>query len=748
MNNISIIIPLHKGVVKIPRVLAWINQALDNINAGNTGRVDNYEIIFITNSPNNITLQDIEIYPTHAPVKVFVEKEEAGVTDLSVKGITLAKYKFIGVIDAYTEYPPPALEKIIMEITKTSDVVAAFKTTSKELESNSKNEDFSNITNSFLFKLRKNPQSGALFFTKDVWETINFTATDSIFSIEFLIRAQEAGYKILKYDIYQKGESSHHDAKFSLKKFVNAARDLLSMRIKEIPPIYIPAVDEESMMNAGLRYKKQKYITHTTLSSNQSALGALGLRQLVIFGIILEFIAIGLVLNPLIFIQIFIGVLSSIYLIDVLFNLYLVLKGLRGSAEIKSTPVELNKLDNGRLPIYTILCPMYKEAHVLPQFIAGIEKLEWPKDKLDVILLLEEDDTESIEAFEEMNLPSYLRRVIVPHSLPKTKPKACNYGLSFARGQYTVIFDAEDIPDPQQLKKAYLGFKKAGKKVACLQARLSFYNINQNLLTRFFTAEYALWFGMTLSGLQSLNTTIPLGGTSNHFRTRDLKKLFAWDPFNVTEDADLGMRLFKLGYQTAMLDSVTLEEGNSNVRNWIRQRSRWIKGYMQTYLVHTRESRAFIRERGIHVLFFHLVIGGKIAFIFINPLLWMVTILYFTMYAVLGPFIDTFYPQPVLYIAITSLIFGNYLYLFCHIMGCVKNGQWGLIKYIYLIPLYWILISVAGALALYQLIVKPFYWEKTVHGLHLKKKEDNMDESISTSPEKSPSTKLNLFRLT
>lgn len=736
MNNISIIIPLYKGVVKIPRILTWINQALSSINSGSTKHINNYEVIFVTNSPDNITLQDIEIYPKHAPVKLFVEKKEKGITDLSVKGITLAKYKFIGVIDAYAEYPEPALEKIIMEIINNSDVVASFKTTSKVPEEVSENEDFSNITNSFLFKLRKNPQAGALFFSKDVWNTISFTATDSIFSIEFLIRAQEAGYKLLKYDIYHSGESSQHDSKFSIRKFINAAKDLLFMKMKEIPPIYIPAVDDESMINAGMRYKKQKYITHTTLSSEQSALGVLGLRQLVIFGIVLELTAIGLVLNPLLFIQILIAILSSIYLIDVMFNLYLVLKGLRGSSEIKSSQEELERLDNNRLPIYSILCPMYKEVHVLPQFVAGIEKLEWPKEKLDVLLLLEEDDIESIEAFEKMNLPSYFRRVIVPNSLPKTKPKACNYGLGFAKGYYTVIFDAEDIPDPMQLKKAYLGFKKAGKKVACLQARLSFYNINQNLLTRFFTAEYALWFGMTLSGLQSLNTTIPLGGTSNHFRTRDLKKLFAWDPFNVTEDADLGMRLFKLGYQTAMLDSVTLEEGNSNVRNWIRQRSRWIKGYMQTYLVHTRESRAFMRERGIHVLFFHLVIGGKIAFIFINPLLWMVTLLYFTMYAVLGSYIDTFYPQLVLYIAITSLIFGNYLYLFCHIMGCIKNGQWGLVKYIYLIPLYWILISVAGALALYQLIVKPFYWEKTVHGLHLKKTEDNMNESISPSPEK------------
>jgi len=741
MKNISIIIPFSEGSINIPRVVTWVNNALSNINKNSSSPIENFEIIFITSNPDYITLQDIEVFPQHAPVKVFVEEGDKGIADLTVKGISHTKYEYIGIIDGYAGYPSQAIEKIIMEITKGSDVIAAFKTTLKHSpKKDSKHQEFSSITNRFLFKLRKNPQAGALFFSKHVWETINFLPSESIFSLEFLIRAQEAGFALRKFDIYQENVSSTADSKFSLKHSVNAAKDVLSMKMKEIPPIHIPAIDEYSMINAGFRSKKQKYVTHTTLSPKQSALGVLGLRQLVIFGIFLECVAIGFALKPILFVQATIALLSSIYLIDVVFNLYLVLKTFRGSAELKFTDEELRELNDSKLPVYSILCPLYKEAHMLPQFLSGIEKLQWPKDKLDVILLIEEDDLDSVAAFKKMDLPAYLNIVIVPHSLPKTKPKACNYGLAFAKGQFTVIFDAEDIPDPLQLKKAYLGFKRSDRNVVCLQAKLSYYNATQNLLTRFFTAEYSLWFGMTLSGLQSLNTTIPLGGTSNHFRTMDLKQLFAWDPFNVTEDADLGIRLFKLGYQTAMLDSVTLEEGNSDVRNWIRQRSRWIKGYMQTYLVHTRESMSFVRERGIHALLFHMIIGGKIAFIFINPILWIVTLLYFTMYARFGPFIDTFYPQGVLYIAITSLIFGNYLYLFCHIMGCVKNKQWGLIKYIYLIPLYWVLISIAGSIALYQLIVKPFYWEKTIHGLHLK--EDKTKITDLPKPQQNLSNEL------
>ena len=725
MKDISIIIPFYKGLVSIPHFIAWVNSALNKLGADYPSLINNYEIIFITNNQESVTLQDIETFPENAPVQIYIAKELKGIADLSLKGISLAKYEYIGIVDAHADYPPLELEKIVMEMTGGNDVVAAFKTTTKSTRGrNSNHRNFSTVTNHFLFQLRKDPQSGALFFSKSVWEAIRFKPeSDALFSIEFLVRAQEAGFTLRKYNIYQTENSSLPSPKFSIKKSVNAARDVLSVKLKEIAPIYLPATNDNSMTNAGLRYKKQKYITHTTLNTKQSAIEVLDIRQLLVIGIFLECLGIGFVLHPLLFIQTFIAVLSSIYLIDVVFNLFLVLKTVRNSSELSFTKEELDRLRDDQLPIYSILCPLYKEVHILPQFLAGIEKISWPKHKLDVILLLEEDDKESINAFEEMDLPSYIRAVIVPHSMPKTKPKACNYGLAFAKGKYTVIFDAEDLPDPMQLKKAHLGFESSKRSVVCLQAKLSYYNVHQNLLTRFFTAEYSLWFGMTLGGLQSLNTTIPLGGTSNHFRTDDLKKLFAWDPFNVTEDADLGMRLFKLGYQTAMLDSVTLEEGNSNVKNWIRQRSRWIKGYMQTYLVHTRESVSFVRERGIHAILFQLIIGGKIAFIFINPILWTVTLSYFLMYSIVGPTIDSFYPQPVLYIAITSLIFGNYLYLFCHIMGCIKNNQWGLIKYIYLIPIYWVLISVAGMMALWQLLFKPFYWEKTVHGLHLKKKE-------------------------
>jgi glycosyltransferase involved in cell wall biosynthesis/cellulose synthase/poly-beta-1,6-N-acetylglucosamine synthase-like glycosyltransferase/O-antigen/teichoic acid export membrane protein len=415
----------------------------------------------------------------------------------------------------------------------------------------------------------------------------------------------------------------------------------------------------------------------------------------------------------------FTGVLSTIYFVDVLFNLFLVGKSIHTPPELSFTEDQIKALKDKDLPVYTILVPLYKEANVLEGFVESMSKMDYPKSKLDVILLLEADDTETQQKAKSLKLPKYIRSLVVPLSSPKTKPKACNYGLSFAKGEYAVIYDAEDQPDPAQLKKAILGFRASPPEVGCLQAKLNYHNKDQNLLTRFFTAEYSLWFDVVLPGLQSINTAIPLGGTSNHFRVQDLITFQGWDAFNVTEDADLGSRLFKAGFRTAIIDSVTLEEANSRVGNWVRQRSRWIKGYMQTFLVHNRDFKEFFKTQGIHAIIFQLTVGGKIAFMLINPLLWIATISYFVFYSIVGPTIESFYPPIVFYMAAFSLVFGNFLFIYYYMIGVAKHGHWSLVKFIFLVPLYWLMISRAALKALYQLFFNPHYWEKTVHGLHL-----------------------------
>jgi cellulose synthase/poly-beta-1,6-N-acetylglucosamine synthase-like glycosyltransferase len=220
-------------------------------------------------------------------------------------------------------------------------------------------------------------------------------------------------------------------------------------------------------------------------------------------------------------------------------------------------------------------------------------------------------------------------------------------------------------------------------------------------------------------GLQSIDAPIPLGGTSNHFKAGVLRQLNGWDAFNVTEDADLGMRLVKRGYVTAILDSVTYEEANSAPVNWFWQRTRWIKGYIQTYVVHTRRRGEFRAVNRTHSAIFQAIVGGKVLSLFINPLMWGLTIAYFVLRARYGEAISAVYPAPVLYMAVTSLVAGNFLYLYYYMVGCARRQEYDLIKYVFLVPFYWLAMSIAAYRAAYEAVVKPHHWSKTKHGLHL-----------------------------
>jgi cellulose synthase/poly-beta-1,6-N-acetylglucosamine synthase-like glycosyltransferase len=305
--------------------------------------------------------------------------------------------------------------------------------------------------------------------------------------------------------------------------------------------------------------------------------------------------------------------------------------------------------------------------------------------------------------------------ILVPPSQPQTKPKACNFALRFARGEYLVIYDAEDRPEPDQLRKVVATFRRSPPNTACLQCRLSYYNAKENWLTRMFTLDYALWFDQVLPGLERLNMPIPLGGTSNHFRTDVLRELFAWDPFNVTEDADLGIRIGQKGHRVGVVDSTTFEEASCHSSNWIRQRSRWIKGYMQTLLVHTRRPLHLIRSVGpLGFLGFVFFIGGTVLAGLLNPIFWALYLLWLV--ASLSGF-ESVFPQILLFLALFNLLAGNGAFIYLSMLAPIRRGWLELIPYSLTVFGYWVLMSIAAYKALWQLLRNPFFWEKTEHGV-------------------------------
>ena len=416
------------------------------------------------------------------------------------------------------------------------------------------------------------------------------------------------------------------------------------------------------------------------------------------------------------------------YFFMTLFKFMIIIYGSKSGAQYRFTQEQIDAIDERDLPIYTILVPMYKESQVIPDLILNLENLDYPKAKLDVRLLIENDDVEALQVLKSMNLPPYYSVLIVPDSIPKTKPKACNFGLLRARGKYVVIFDAEDRPDPDQLKKVHLTFQACGEETVCVQAKLNYFNSEQNLLTRWFTQEYSMWFELLLPGIMKLDIPIPLGGTSNHFKTDVLKSLNAWDPYNVTEDADLGIRLYKEGYKTAIVDSRTWEEANSRFGNWIRQRSRWIKGYMQTWLVHMRNPFKLWKELGARGFWgFQVMVLATPIIPLLNPIFWLLMILWFCWKM---DFIAQLFPNVIYYMASLELFAANFFFIYSNVAGVYwiisdlekkKNSfiSHRIVKYALLTPLYWMMMSIASYKAFWQLITKPFYWEKTLHGLHV-----------------------------
>ncbi|PIS04697.1 MAG: hypothetical protein COT81_05010 [Candidatus Buchananbacteria bacterium CG10_big_fil_rev_8_21_14_0_10_42_9] len=714
LANLSIVVPTLNEAGNLPILVSRIDTALRQAKV-------NYEIIVVDDNSTDNTRELAWGLSNQYPISCHLKQGKQGKAYSLLEGFGYAKYDLLAILDGDCQYPPEDLPEMVYQINQGHDVVVANRVTQNiPWPRRIVSQTFSLIFAKWLHGLDCDVQSGMKVFKKQVIDDISLHPTAWTFDLEFLISAHNLGYSIGAVDIIFGSRLSGNSKIHLARSIAEIGSNAIYLKIKPKQPARINPYGQDNMAGAGVAHNKKRFITHTTLEHQISALKSfVGWQKSAMF-LALVMILLGLFINPIMTGVVVMAILSALYFIDVLFNLYLVRKSLSQSPEIVVGEELLRSLDDSALPTYTILCPLYKESEVLPNFLEAIENLEWPKNKLDVQLLLEEDDKETLSAAEGLNLPPYVRTIVVPHSMPKTKPKACNFGLAQARGEYLVIYDAEDIPDPWQLKKAYLGFQKSPVNVVCLQAKLNYFNHGQNLLTRLFTAEYSLWFDVTLPGLQSINTYIPLGGTSNHFKTAVLKELEGWDPFNVTEDCDLGIRLFRKKYTTAIIDSVTLEEANSNVRNWIRQRSRWIKGYMQTYLVHMRNPIQFARYNGWHALIFQLVVGGKIAFALINPILWITTIAYFSARATIGPTIEELFPSAVFFMAAMSLVFGNFLFLYYYMIGLAKRNQWELIKHVYFIPFYWMITSIASYLAFYQLLVKPHYWEKTHHGLHVK----------------------------
>ncbi|MEQ8916926.1 MAG: glycosyltransferase [Roseovarius sp.] len=369
---------------------------------------------------------------------------------------------------------------------------------------------------------------------------------------------------------------------------------------------------------------------------------------------------------------------------------------------------------NLALPRVSILVPLFRETEIAHALIARLSRLTYPKCLLDVILVLEEEDQLTQQTLAGIDLPPWVRPVVVPDGQPRTKPRAMNYALDFCQGDIIGIFDAEDAPDPDQITQVARRFQQVPREVACLQGILDYYNPTQNWLARCFTIEYATWFRTMLPGMARLGFAIPLGGTSLYFRRDVLEELGGWDAHNVTEDADLGFRLARHGYRTEMIETVTEEEANCRAWPWIKHRSRWLKGYMTTYLVHMRAPRRLHAQLGPWKFWgFQAHFVSAVSQVLLAPVLWSFWLVLFGLPHPLDPVL----PRLVL-TALGSLFLTVEVLNACiHAVSVARPKHRHLIAWVPTMHFYAPLGAVAAYKALYELVCKPFFWDKTTHGL-------------------------------
>ncbi len=373
----------------------------------------------------------------------------------------------------------------------------------------------------------------------------------------------------------------------------------------------------------------------------------------------------------------------------------------------------LPEASNENLPTYSVIVALYQEAAIVPQLVTALSALNYPRDRLEILFALEACDRATITALHAEDLPPFMHVLEVPDGFPRTKPRALNHALGLATGDLVVIYDAEDRPHPEQLLEAARAFSTGPAQLACLQAPLRpIADGPDTFITRHFTFEYAVQFDVLLPALHALDLPFPLGGTSNHFKAEVLKNIGGWDAYNVTEDADLGLRLSQFGYSSRMITAPTFETPPATTRTWIPQRARWIKGYIQTLMVHSRLETMFRPRAWLSLMF---GIGFSTA-----ASLCYAPFLCLSLLSLLLPAVQNLHsphthldPPPVRDFVL--FLAGYISAVVATTVAANRTGHRVRLRDFLSLPVYWCLQSLAAGFALYQLAARPFHWDKTDH---------------------------------
>ncbi len=406
---------------------------------------------------------------------------------------------------------------------------------------------------------------------------------------------------------------------------------------------------------------------------------------------------------------------SMLYLALLFIKLFVTIRSTKHSY-LHVSPAEIATLSPQDFPVISILIPLYREREIIPQICRRLADLDYPVDKLDIIFILESTDRETIDAFLTARPPTHFKALLSPDVLPKTKPKALNVAFQKSRGEVVVIYDAEVLPELDQLKKACFALKKY-PEVMFVHTRLNVYNAEYNWLTKLYTAEFSFYYDSFINGLVSLNIPLPISGHSIYFRRHVIEQVGGWDPYNVAEDCDIGIRIFRHGFGCGiMIDSFAWEQSTTTIPAWVSQRTRWLKGFLQTTMVHLRFPLLLKQDVGgwRNFLWFLILVPGTTL---VNALNLLQSIFLLAWFVTHSLYIELAYEGLPIYAAMFTFIVGNYLFTFFNILGLYTRGLYAIMLLAYFSPFYWIMLGYATVRSILEFFFAPRRWNKTVHSM-------------------------------
>lgn len=675
-----------------------------------------YEILVVDDYSRDGTDAFVRTYEGRLPVRLIGKRGPKGRATSIKEGLDQALGSIVVLLDPDLQFPRDSLLEMIGRLQE-SDIVVASRAKYPFLAYAVFSRVYRWIFGRVLLSVSADVRSGLKIFRRSLLDSLRFDPEFDArlgFDATLLYHAKRAGWKIESVKVHYARPMFHHGVWGAVSSRSALALSIISIKLSHLSRLFFPFLyppEPLEYFEAGFTNIND----YLFLAPEQSAKGHL--TREVYFQIVYFFIAaVGYfwfiyLLTGRVFAWVFFFHIAVIQFALVIFKFYVVWITFR----LPPQPAKmLRQEEMVNLPVISVILPVYKEKEVIPQLCKRMMEMQYPVECLDFIFIFESGDDETMQAFLDHHPPAHFKGLVSPDVKPKTKPKALNVALRETKGDLVVIFDAETLPDPDQFLKVVAAFR-ADPRLDYIHCRIDVYNPNVNWITRMYTAEFAFFYNFFLPGLATIHSPTPISGHSVYFRRDQLIKIGGWDAYNLAEDCDIGIRMFRKGYKnTTVLDSFSWEQSTTNFRDWLKQRTRWMQGFVQTSMVNMRFPVLLWKDLGgfRNMLMFMFHVPGGVFLNGLNLAQWGMLIFW---YVTKDPVIQSVFTDVLLYLSVFSFFVANIFFTYFNLIGCFLRRYYSIVPTAIMSPLYWLMLSLATARAILRFFRQESTWDKTYH---------------------------------